>query len=58
MQSLTDAGLATSREDVQAAFDEAKDTTETLVNDLEQLGPPETENGEQAKTSSTPWEPS
>ena len=58
VQSLTDAGLATSREDVQAAFDEAKDTTETLVNDLEQLGPPETENGEQAKTSSTPWEPS
>jgi hypothetical protein len=50
VQSLTDAGLATSREDVQAAFDEAKDATETLVDDLEQLGPPETEDGEQAKS--------
>jgi small-conductance mechanosensitive channel len=50
VQSLTDAGLATSREDVQTAFDEAKDATETLVNDLDQLGPPETEDGEQAKS--------
>jgi membrane protein implicated in regulation of membrane protease activity len=50
VQSLTDAGLATSREDIQAAWDETKDATETLVNDLEQLGPPEAEDGEQAKS--------
>lgn len=50
VQSLTDAGLATTREDLQASWDETKDATETLVNDLEQLGPPETEDGEQAKS--------
>jgi membrane protein implicated in regulation of membrane protease activity len=50
VQSLTDAGLATSREDLQASWDETKDATETLVNDLEQLGPPETEDGEQVKS--------
>jgi membrane protein implicated in regulation of membrane protease activity len=50
VQSLTDAGLGTSREDLQASWDETKDATETLVNDLEQLGPPETEDGEQAKS--------
>jgi hypothetical protein len=50
VQSLTDAGLATSREDLQAAYDEAKDATDTLVNDLEDLGAPETEDGQQAKS--------
>jgi membrane protein implicated in regulation of membrane protease activity len=50
VQSLTDAGLATSREDLQASWEETKDATETLVNDLEQLGPPETEDGEQVKS--------
>jgi membrane protein implicated in regulation of membrane protease activity len=50
VQSLTDAGLATSREDLQASWDETKDATETLVNDLEQLGPPETEDGERVKS--------
>jgi membrane protein implicated in regulation of membrane protease activity len=50
VQSLTDAGLATSREDLQASWNETKDATETLVNDLEQLGPPETEDGEQVKS--------
>jgi hypothetical protein len=50
VQSLTDAGLATGREDIQAAFDETKNATDTLVNDLEGLGPPETEDGQQAKS--------
>ena len=50
VQSLTDAGLATSREDLQASWEETKDATETLVNDLEQLGPPETEDGERVKS--------
>ena len=50
VQSLTDAGLATTREDLQASWDETKDATETLANDLEQLGPPETEDGEQVKS--------
>jgi membrane protein implicated in regulation of membrane protease activity len=50
VQSLTDAGLATSREDIQSAFDQAKDATDTLGNDLEQVGPPETEDGQEAKS--------
>lgn len=50
VQSLTDAGLATTREDLQASWDETRDATETLVNDLEQLGPPETEDGERVKS--------
>jgi membrane protein implicated in regulation of membrane protease activity len=49
IQSLTDAGLATSREDIQAAFDETREATDTLVDDLEALGPPETEDGQQAQ---------
>jgi methyl-accepting chemotaxis protein len=50
VQSITDAGLATSREDIQTAFDQTKDATDTLVGDLEGLGPPETEDGQQAKS--------
>jgi membrane protein implicated in regulation of membrane protease activity len=50
VQSLTDAGLATTREDLQASWDETRDATETLVDDLEQLGPPETEDGERVKS--------
>ena len=50
VQSLTDAGLATSREDIQSAYDQAKDATDTLGNDLEQVGPPETEDGQEAKS--------
>jgi phage-related protein len=49
IQSLTDAGLGTSREDIQSAFDETKNATDTLVNDLEQAGPPDTEDGQAAK---------
>jgi ElaB/YqjD/DUF883 family membrane-anchored ribosome-binding protein len=48
-QSLTDAGLATSREDVEAAVDDIGDSTQTLVDDLEELGAPETEDGQEAR---------
>jgi hypothetical protein len=50
IQSLSDAGLATSREDIQQAFDRTKDSTDTLVSDLEGLGPPDTDDGRQAKS--------
>lgn len=50
VRSLTDSGLATSREDIQNAFDQTKEATDTLVDDLQQLGPPDTEEGEQAKS--------
>ena len=49
VQSLTDAGLAITREDVQTAFDETRDATDALANDLEELGPPETEDGQEAR---------
>jgi methyl-accepting chemotaxis protein len=49
VQSVTDAGLGISRDDIQAAFDETKDATDTLTNDLQQAGPPETEDGQEAK---------
>jgi hypothetical protein len=48
--SLTDAGLATDKEDVQSSVDQAKDATNDLLNNLEDLGPPETDAGEQAKS--------
>jgi hypothetical protein len=49
IRSVTDAGLATSREDIQAAYDQTKEATDALANDLEELGPPDTEDGRQAK---------
>jgi hypothetical protein len=50
VQNLTDQGLSISRDDIQQAYDDAKESTDTMVNDLEQLGPPETEEGNQAKS--------
>jgi methyl-accepting chemotaxis protein len=50
MQNLTDQGLSIGREDIQTAYDEVKASTDTMANDLEQLGPPETEEGQQAKS--------
>jgi membrane protein implicated in regulation of membrane protease activity len=49
VRSLTDAGLSVTREDIQTAFDESRDATDTLVNDLEELGPPETDDGQAAQ---------
>jgi ElaB/YqjD/DUF883 family membrane-anchored ribosome-binding protein len=48
--SLADQGLSITRDDIQTAFDQTKDATDALTNDLEQLGPPETEDGQQAKS--------
>jgi hypothetical protein len=48
--SLTDAGLATDKEDVQSAVDQATSATDDLLSSLEELGPPETDAGEQAKS--------
>jgi hypothetical protein len=48
--SLTDAGLATDKEDVQSAVDQATSATNDLLSSLEALGPPETDAGEQAKS--------
>lgn len=49
-QSLGDEGLAIEEEDIQAAVGDVRDSTETLVDDLEELGPPETEAGNTART--------
>ena len=48
--SLTDAGLATDEDDVRSAVDKATDATNELLSSLEDLGPPETDAGEQAKS--------
>jgi methyl-accepting chemotaxis protein len=50
VQSVTDAGLGISRDDIQSAFDQTKEATDALANDLEQAGPPETEEGQEAKS--------
>jgi hypothetical protein len=50
VQSLTEGGLSTAEEDIEAAVDQIGDATDNLANDLEELGPPETEGGEQART--------
>lgn len=47
--SLTDAGLATDREDIESAVQDVGDATDTLVEDLQGLGPPETDDGRAAK---------
>jgi methyl-accepting chemotaxis protein len=50
VNDLTDKGLSITRDDIQNAYDEAKDSTDTMVNDLEGHGAPETEDGQQAKS--------
>ena len=50
VQNLTDQGLSITRDDIQQAYDDAKESTDTMVNDIQQLGPPETEEGTQAKS--------
>jgi hypothetical protein len=50
IQSLTDAGLATSREDIETAFNQTKEATDTLANDLEGAGAPDTEDGQKVKS--------
>ena len=49
-KSLGEAGLSIDRDDVQKAVSDVSDATDTLVDDLKQLGPPETDAGTQAKS--------
>jgi methyl-accepting chemotaxis protein len=48
VKSVTDEGLALDEDDLDAAVDQARDATDDLANDLEELGPPDTEAVEQA----------
>jgi methyl-accepting chemotaxis protein len=50
VQSLTDQALSISRDDIQTAYDQTKESTDSMVNDLGQLGPPDSEDGQQAKS--------
>jgi hypothetical protein len=50
LTSLKDAGLSITKEDVQTAVGDVRDSTEVLVSDLKGLDPPETDEGQQAKT--------
>jgi hypothetical protein len=50
VQSLTEQGLSVSRDDIQSAFDQTKESTDSMVNDLGQLGAPESEDGQKAKS--------
>jgi membrane protein implicated in regulation of membrane protease activity len=50
VQSVTERGLAVSRADIQAALEETQDATDGLVNDLEELDPPETQDGQEARS--------
>lgn len=49
-KSLTDAGLSITKDDVENAVDEIEKDTSTLADQLKQEGPPDTEDGQQAKT--------
>jgi membrane protein implicated in regulation of membrane protease activity len=48
--SLTENGLSLGEEDVQTAVEQVADATTKLADDLEELGPPETDGGEQAQS--------
>lgn len=50
VQSVTERGLAVSRADIQGALEETRDATDALVNDLEELEPPETQDGQEARS--------
>jgi type IV pilus biogenesis protein CpaD/CtpE len=47
--SLTEAGLSADREDLAAAVEDATEATDELAEDLAELEPPETDDGERAK---------
>jgi membrane protein implicated in regulation of membrane protease activity len=50
VSSVADAGLAIDEEDVDEAVDQVADATDELAEDLEELGPPETEGSEEARS--------
>jgi hypothetical protein len=49
VRSLTDKGLSLDKASVQAATEDVRQATDELVDGLEELGPPETDAGEQAR---------
>jgi methyl-accepting chemotaxis protein len=49
VKSLGDQGLAIQEHDLQSAVDDVDGATQSLVDDLQGLGPPDTEDGAQAK---------
>jgi hypothetical protein len=49
-KALGDAGLSIERDDVETAVRDVSEATDTLVDDLKQLGSPETDAGTQAKS--------
>jgi membrane protein implicated in regulation of membrane protease activity len=50
VSSLTEGGPSADEGDLQAAVDQVADATNELADDLEELGPPETDGGEQAQS--------
>jgi methyl-accepting chemotaxis protein len=48
--SLTDQGLSISRDDLQSAVDQTKEVTDATAQELQDLGPPESEAGQEAKS--------
>ncbi len=49
VRSLTAEGLNFDTDDIREAVDQAKGATEDLVDDLQELGPPDTEAGQEAQ---------
>jgi hypothetical protein len=50
LKSLQDAGLSITKEDIEAAVGDVRDSTQVLVEDLRGLDPPETDAGQEAKS--------
>ena len=50
VKTLADAGLSIDRDDVETAVDYIRSANEQLTNDLGDLGPPDTEDGDEAKS--------
>jgi hypothetical protein len=50
LESLQDAGLSITKEDIEAAVGDVRDSTQVLVEDLRGLDPPETDAGQEAKS--------
>jgi methyl-accepting chemotaxis protein len=50
IKTLTDAGLSINKGDLQDAVNQIADATDTMVTDIMELGPPETDAGTQVKS--------
>ena len=54
LKSLQDAGLSITKEDIEAAVGDVRDSTQVLIEDLGELDPPETDSGQKAKSEFDP----